>query len=255
MENMSGMLIKFLRPEHVSEFLDGSLHFTNTGYFIDLEKEEETKGYGDKYEGHHFRLLDPKNDILKIELDGEFHTISFERGFSTESREGIRSLLLNCFTLIKYEDSNDNSDFYLDYYEDLGGDVYKVKTSILDSLEKEFEGRVPVLIHNTKLFMERFEAKTANIRCKKGPVVYFDEYSNYPLSSEEVKKDFDNTLFYKRKFYENQKEFRIILENPKGLDNFKIDIGDLRGCARQLESVQDLRGLFISTEQTEEHSV
>ncbi|MCW0121653.1 hypothetical protein [Bacillus subtilis] len=254
MENMSGIFIIFLRPEHVSEFLDGSLHFTNTGYFIDLEKKMKKKGYGDKYEGHHFRPLDPKNDILKIGLEGEVHTIPFERGFTTESREGIRSLLLKCFTFIKYDDSSDKSDFYLDYHEDLG-DVYKIKPSILDSLEKEFEGRIPVWIYNSKLFMKRFEAKTENIRCKHGPVVYFDEYSGYPLSSEEVKKHFDKTLFYKRKFYENQKEYRIILENPKGLDEFKIGIGDLRDCAKQLESVQDLRGVFWHTVQTEEHSV
>ncbi|CAM4164029.1 hypothetical protein BS11774_06755 [Bacillus subtilis] len=259
MENMSGMFIKFLRPEHVTEFLDGSLFFMNIGYFIELEKEEEEKGldkkgYGDKYEGHLFRFFDPENNIFQIKIDGEYHTLPFKKGRSVESREGIRSLLINCFTLIKHEDSTDNSDFYLDYHEDLGK-VYKVKPSILDILEKEFEGRIPVWIHNTELFMKRFEAKTENIRCKNGPVVYFDENSNFPLSLEEVNKDFANTLLCKRKFYENQKEYRFILENPKGLDCLKVEIGDLRDCARQLESIQDLKGLFITTEATEEHSV
>ncbi|WP_343311247.1 hypothetical protein AAHT65_07560 [Bacillus atrophaeus] len=252
---MNGWLIKFLRPEHVSEFLDGSLFFMNTGYFIDLEKNGQNKGIGDKYEGSLFKLLDPKKNIIQIEIEGECLTLPFERAFSTESREGIRSLLLNCFTFIKFDGfTEDFNNFYLDYHEDIGH-ACKVKPNILDSLEKEFEGRIPVWIHNSKLFMERFEAETENIRYRHGPVVYFDEFSDYPLSLEEVKKDFANTLFCKRKFYENQREYRIILKNPKELDNFKINIGDLRDCAKPLESVQDLRGAFWSIEQTEEHSV
>ncbi|MED3508022.1 hypothetical protein [Bacillus velezensis] len=252
MKNMS-MLIKFLRPEHVSGFLDGSLFFMNTGFFIDLEKNGENKGIGDKYEGAHFRLLDPQNDIIQIKIDGEYHILPIKRGFSTESSEWIRSLLLNCFTKIKL---NDPGNIYLDYNKDLGGDVYKIKPGILNSLEKEFEDRIPVLIHNTSLFFKRFDAKAKEIGFKRGTVEYFDEYSNYPLSKEEVKKDFSETLFYKRKFYENQKEYRIILSNPKGLDYSTIEIGDLRDCAMQLENIQDLKGLFITIHQpTEEHSI
>ncbi|MCY7766689.1 hypothetical protein [Bacillus inaquosorum] len=253
---MKCMLVKFLRPEHVSGFLDGSLFFMNTGFFIDLEKNGQNKGIGDKYEGSHFKLLDPKNDILKIKIDGEYHTIPIKRGFATHSLDWVRSLLLNCFTIINLNDPNDkSSDIYLDYCEDLGGDVCKIKPSILDSLEKEFEGRIPVLIHNTELFFRRLDAKTKKIFYRRSAVEYFDEYSNYPLSYEEVKKDFYKTLFYKRKFYENQKEYRIILANPKGLDFSTIEIGDLRDCARQLESIQDLRGIFITTGATEEHSI
>ncbi|WCL62840.1 hypothetical protein PNF29_20705 [Bacillus subtilis] len=245
------MLIKFLRPEHVSAFLDGSLFFMNTGYFIDLEKyDAKNKGIGDQYEGAHFKILDNKKDVLSIEIDGKYHEIPYNRGFATRNNTSVHQLLLSCFTFIKFNSEN----FYLDGCKDEEY-VYKIKPTVIEGLEKEFEGRIPVLI-NIELFFKRFESIVEKNHFRRGLVQYFDEYANYPLSKDQLEKDPILALFYKRKYYEQQKEYRIILANPLGLESKTIELGDLRDCIVQFESIQDLeRRMIVTTKPTEEHSV
>ncbi|MCY8307186.1 hypothetical protein MOC96_00255 [Bacillus vallismortis] len=245
------ILIKFLRPEHVSGFLNGSLFFMNIGYFIDLEKNNsESKGIGDQYEGSQFRILDNKKDMLSIKIDGKYHKIPFKRGFATESNLSARQLLLSCFTLLEFNSNN----FYQDD-TNKNENIYKIKPEILEGLEKEFKGRVPILM-DAQIFIERFEEKIKKNLYRRGMVKYFDEYSNYPLTKDQIEKDPIQTVFCKRKFYEHQKEFRIVLANPSGLESSTIELGDLRDFTMQLKNIQDLNTLSFKEEKlTEEHSV
>ncbi|WP_339238877.1 hypothetical protein [Bacillus sp. PS217] len=241
------MLIKFLRPEHVSAFLDGSLFFMNTGYFIDLEKnDKKNKGIGDKYEGSHFTFFDNETHTVTIEIDGNKHNLPLEKGFMTLTNGSIRKLLLSCFTNIPFNPDN--------FYQDFCNHEYKIKSEVLEGLEKEFQDRIPIFIKH-KPFFERFDTKAKKIGFRRGLVKYFDEYSGYPLKLDQLENVFSDTLFYKRDFFKHQKEYRIVLANPLDLDSTTIELGNLRDCIVQLESVQDLRKLSISFKPTEKHSV
>ncbi|WP_277714223.1 hypothetical protein [Bacillus atrophaeus] len=249
------LLIKFVRPEHVTSFLDGSVFFMNTGYFIDLEKSTKNKGIGDKYEGSLFRHLDTEKSILMIEHKGEKIVLPTIRGFMTEREESFRSIMLSCFTIIDYS----LDDLYLadDLKIENEEAIYKIKPSIIEGLAKEFKGRIPIIIHDHELFFDRLHKKASieGIRYIADTVKYFDEYSKYPLTDEEVKKTNYKPLFYKRKYFEAQKEYRIIASNPSGKESLTIEVGDLRECAMQLSSIQDLYGVGITSETTEKHSV
>ncbi|WP_440645060.1 hypothetical protein [Bacillus subtilis] len=249
------LLIKFVRPDHVTSFLDGSVFFMNTGYFIDLEKSTKIKGIGDKYEGALFKHLDTENSIFMIEHKGEKIVIPTKRGFMTQINESFRSLMLSCFTIIDYS----LDDLYLadDLKIENEEAIYKIKPSIIEGLAKEFEGRIPIIIHEPNFFFERLKEKASieKIALLADTVKYFDEYSNYPLTDEEVEKNIYKPLFYKRKYFEAQKEYRIIASNPSGEDSLTIEVGDLRECAMQLSSIQDLYGVGITSETTEKHSV
>ncbi|KAF1681400.1 hypothetical protein [Bacillus sp. SKDU12] len=167
----------------------------NTGYFIDLEKSEKIKGIGDKYEGALFRHLDTEKSILMIEYKGEKFVLPTKRGFMIQTNESIRSLMLSCFTAISYS----LDDLYLadDLKIENEEAIYKIKPSIIEGLAKEFEGRIPIIIHDHKLFFDRLNKKTSKegIRYIADTVKYLDEYSTYPLTDEEVKKLIINHFF------------------------------------------------------------
>ncbi|NTU28481.1 hypothetical protein HPX95_20340 [Bacillus tequilensis] len=251
------LLIKFVRPDpdHVNGFLNGSVFFKNTGYFIDLEKSEKIKGIGDKYEGALFRHLDTEKSILMIEYKGEKFVLPTKRGFMTQTNGSIRSLMLSCFTAISYS----LDDLYLadDLKIENEEAIYKIKPSIIEGLAKEFEGRIPIIIRDHELFFDRLNKKASieGIDYIADVVKYFDEYSKYPLTEEEAEKNIYKPLFYKRKYFEAQKEYRIIASNPSGKDSLTIEVGDLRDCAMQLSSIQDLYGIGFTSGITEKHSV
>lgn len=126
--------------------------------FYRFRKERyKNKGIGDQYEGAHFRILDNKKDVLSIEIDGKYHEIPYNRGFATRNNTSVHQLLLSCFTFIKFNSEN----YYLDGCKDEEY-VYKLKPTVIEGLEKEFEGRIPVLI-NIELFFKRFESLVEKI--------------------------------------------------------------------------------------------
>ncbi|PFJ81427.1 hypothetical protein COI95_08655 [Bacillus cereus] len=237
------MLIKFFRPEHVQMFLDGNLYFSNTGYFIDLEEKLGEKGIGDKHEGSFFRVLDPERHLMYIEVDGEKIKLDFDKGFVTERYDAAREFQLTCFTSILEEDM-----------EWIDENTRKIKDEVIEQLEKEFTGRVPVLITNFDELIDKIHnvLKPKGIRALYGHVKYFDEHVGSPLEEEVYKKDITQAFFYKRKFFKTQKEYRIITSHPVEGDSMTLNLGDIKECVFNLGSFDILKELTLQAVKKEE---
>ncbi|WP_144491947.1 MULTISPECIES: hypothetical protein [Bacillus cereus group] len=238
------MLIKFFRPEHVQMFLNGDLYFCNTGYFIDLESKHGDKGIGDKHEGSFFRHFDPTTQEIRIGLPGgQMHKMNVTRAFFTERYEAARQFQLTCFTGILEEDM-----------EQVDENTKKIKDEIITHLEKEFPGRIPVLITDEKEFFDRLDnvLKEKGIHANHGYVKYFDEHAESPLTKEEYEKDMTQAFFYKRKFFNAQKEYRIITSHPVEGDSLTVNLGDLNECVISLENMDNLKHLTLQKLKKEE---
>ncbi|QIZ41378.1 hypothetical protein BHV55_06710 [Bacillus sp. RZ2MS9] len=239
------MLIKFFRPEHVQTFLDGNLYFCNTGYFIDLESEHGDKGIGDKHEGSFFRHFDPATQEIRIGLPGgQMHKIDVTRAFFTERYEAARQFQLTCFTGIVEEEDMEQVD----------ENTKKIKDEVIAHLEKEFPGRVPVLIANENEFFDRLDnvLKEKDIHACHGFVNYFDEHAESPLKEEVYQKDITRAFFYKRNFFKPQKEYRVITSHPVEGESMTVNLGDLNECVVSLGSIDNLKLLTLQKVEKEE---
>ncbi|WP_448163221.1 hypothetical protein [Bacillus mobilis] len=239
------MLIKFFRPEHVQQFLDGMLYFKNAGYFIDEEEKRGNKGIGDKHEGSFFSPFNPQTHEIYISIgDGEEkHKLNITRGFSTSRYENVRQLQLTCFTAITLDDM-----------ENINVSEQKIKDELIEELKKDFEGRVPVLISDENTFFDKVKDafETADIGAKRGFVNYFDGYKGYPLTEEEYENDITKAFFYKKDYFKSQREYRIITSHPVEGDSLELHLGDIKECVVNLESVDNLKNLMLQTIEKEE---
>ncbi|MBH0358163.1 hypothetical protein U9R71_21145 [Bacillus toyonensis] len=238
------MLIKFFRPEHVQMFLDGNLYFRNTGYFIDLEETLGEKGIGDKYEGSFFRVLNPEKHLMYIELkNGKKIKMNFDRGYTTERYEAAREFQLTCFTRIPEEDM-----------ECVDEGVEKIKDEVITNLAKEFPDRIPVLITNEIEFFDRVSTalREKGVHALHSHVKYFDEHIGSPLKEEDYEKDITQAFFYKRNFFKEQKEYRIITSHPVEGDSLTVNLGDLSNCVASLEKFDTLKDLKLGALKKEE---
>ncbi|PES80066.1 hypothetical protein CN509_09700 [Bacillus cereus] len=234
---MFAILIKFFEPQYVQMFLDGNLYFKNTGYFIDLEKKHGDKGIGDKYEGSHFRHFDPTKGEISIGLPGgQMHKINVTRGYFTQTYETVRQFQLTCFAGIfdeEMEHVDENTD--------------KIKSEIIEHLKKEFPDRVPILILNENEFFKKLDNAfiEKGIGAYHGLVKYFDEHAETPFKREEYEKNMTQAFFYKRKFFNAQKEYRIITSHPVEGDSLTVNLGDISNDVLNLESADTLEKIEI----------
>lgn len=231
------MLIKFLRTEHLEDFKKGELYFKNAGYFIDLESQAGDKGIGDKYEGSFFRAFNPATSKIEIETEqGIKIPIKFNRGFVSERYEAARQFQMTCFTGITEED-----------VEEISENTSSIKNNLISSLNKEFPDRIPVLITNETEFLNRVSKafKEMGISVASSFVRYFDEYTLSPLEEAEYQKDITLAFFYKRNYFQAQKEYRIITREPIDKDSVTISLGDISELVYAFKNTDDLKNLRI----------
>lgn len=222
------LLFKFIRPEYLDDFLDGKIYMELNKYFINLEEKEGKKGVGDKHDGSMLRFIDPLNSKISIGVgDGKFVDIKFKNAFYAEKQKGIENVPVTCFTVINVND-----------FEEAEENLYKIKRYIINGLSSSgiFSGRKGVLI-NSKEFFDRLEnvLKENKYNYRYGIVKYFDEYKENNITTEEYDNNPFAALFYKRKFFENQKEFRLILKHAFE-SAVTLELGNIRDICHVFEA-------------------
>ncbi|MEH7813230.1 hypothetical protein V7649_16425, partial [Bacillus toyonensis] len=124
----------------------------------------------------------------------------------------------------------------------------------IEQLEKEFSGRVPVLVTNENELFDKIHnvLEPKGIRALHGHVKYFDEQVGSTLEEEIYKKDITQAFFYKRNFFKTQKEYRIITSHPVEGGSMTLNLGDIKECVFNLESFDNLKELTLQTIKKEE---
>ncbi|WP_406904118.1 hypothetical protein [Bacillus cereus] len=224
------ILLKCVDKQFVESTLDGNFYFARNRYFIDLEKQQIDKGIGDEREGVWSQLMTPQESQLFIITEsGERIPLNFNKGVFRQTYSNLKDCPICCFVILSL-----NKDF-----EDNGEGVLILKTDIREKLSEKFNGRDLILIRDMHEFTERIDAS-----CKKegfdrmcGMVTYYDDETEcHPLPEDDAINYPTRTLLYKRKFFEFQKEYRIVIKVPQEKD-VMLKMGDVRDISYNLGEI------------------
>ena len=233
-------LVKFVEPQFVETTMDGNFYFARNKYFIELEEQEENKGIADKHEGSWSRLLQ-KSDQIMLETDDERIVLPVTPNVIHTKYEVTEQIPICCFVFLSVK-----KDFEIVP----NTNKLKLKPEVETELRKQFIGRHLILISDMWKALERFEksAEVMNFHLTNGLVEYFDEETeSHPLSEDEYEINPIAALFYKSKFFEHQKEFRLVINKPLDEDVL-VDLGDIKDIAKDLGEVGVNKQLPIEIE-------
>lgn len=221
--------VKFIKPKHQEQFLDGELVIRDLNYYIGSEKEQE-KGMADKNEGS-FLLNRAVLQIGKEIIPEEDH------GPVKISSHYINEMPVLCLfaikrSMFKEKEVNEKEVKYQLQFEN----------GVLEHMKEHFGE--DVLLIGAAPFIERIKNSCSKkeISEKDGLVKYFDfsidEKERYDL----VKDIFNpNIAFVKDIFFEPQNEYRFALPSEKIDENrepksFLLEIGDIRDIAYKFKA-------------------
>ena len=218
-------LIKLGEKKYMNQFFDGNMWISPISKFKKMEEGKDK--IADKYEGE---LYHPVENLYiapivsdtkeKIEC-GKPIKIANE----TELRFSYQNFLKTAmFSLYSYWYQPINSVVRLDNYDMVTKDMPNYDSA--------------VIIYNPLKFIEKIEAITS-IHCNH--IQYTDETPN----DFEIENKLQ-TLFYKRKQFEEQKEFRIILPEMKLYDSTNLKIDSLVDCAYLVPLTTLKKGILIA---------
>lgn len=227
----ANFLLKFVESQFAESTLDGKFYFSRNRQFIDLEEQQIDKGIGDKREGVWSKALHPKTEEMFIILeDGKELPLHFKKAVFRQSYEDLKDLPICCFVLLNLKE-----DFIIEDENKL-----IIKPELEQKLAEQFDGRDLIFFTDTDEIIKRFDdaCKKDNLNRMRGKVKYYDdEVESHPLSDEDFEADPSRTLLYKRKFFEFQKEFRIVIKKPFKNDLI-LDVGNTRDIAYNLGKVE-----------------
>lgn len=229
-----GVLLKFVENQYLESTLDGNLHFSLSGKFIDQEKEQSEKGIGDSREGAWSRPLKENSILIIGEPGGKKYPLNVKSATFHHTFQGMRMFPIMCFTYLSLE-----RDFIKN------GDNFTLKDEVLSSLLNQFEGRSVIVFDPLSFFtlLDRSLIEQG-YEFKRNLIEYYDERKeDHPLDFNQYKENPFEGLFYKRNFFEFQKEYRIAIADFKEED-LKVSIKDIRNCTQVL-STEELKGLKI----------
>lgn len=213
-------IISFFKfTKHTDSLLEGNLYMNNLKCYIDMEKESGVKGVGDLLEASQvladvdFKLYD--NETGNLFLSGANGNINFRV-------DGLEKTPVYCLFALTSENLKiveEKKDFYItemDFSDDE-----------IDKMISEF-GESVVMI-NPNLFIERvvkaFDEKGYGYRLDK---VKYDDYSvNSSKRIESYRKNNNEIFFWKDKFFENQKEYRLVITSLETDEPITVNIGDI----------------------------
>lgn len=228
------LLLKFVDPQFTESTLDGGFYFCRTGYFIDLEKQQKEKGIGDSKEGSWSKYMN-EDSVFVIETDnGERFPLKVKSGAFFTHYEGIRNVPMCCFTFLSLEN---------DFYEE--NDNWKIKHHVIESLKEQFKDR-DALLFNPPELLERVKkfCEEKGFPMKGNIVQYYDERQEpHPVSEQDFNMNPTKSLFFKRKFFEFQKEYKIILPDIFEED-FILNSGDVRDITMKMD-IENLKNLSL----------
>jgi len=152
-DTQPGCVIKFFEKKYVDKFInEGELHFSQLGYFIDLENDGDV--IADAFEGSRILNLDAANSDIFVSINGkkidfcEGDTIRIVSVPQWVREKGILSLinldLIEDFDCIDYDDSRNQ---------------YTLKKSVINDLNRlsDNKKRIPVMIDAQK-FLQKLDS-------------------------------------------------------------------------------------------------
>lgn len=229
-----GLLLKFVDKQYVESTLDGDFYFSLSGKFIDMEKKQLDKGIGDSREGSWSRHM-KENSVLMIgTLDGEKYPLNVKSATFYQTYEILRNTPILSFTYLKLE-----KDFIKD------GDKYTLKDEVLDNLLEQFPNR-DVIIFSFNDFITQLDEVflQKEYSFKRNLITYYDEKkARHPLEFDKYESNPFLGLFYKRRFFEFQREYRVAITDFYNED-LTISIGDIRNMS-DVRKAENLRGLQL----------
>ena len=223
-EKTHGLLIKFVEKQFTESTLKGNFYFSQSGQFIDLEKKQFDKGIGDSKEGAWSEYMNEDTRMV-VEIKGERFPLQVKSGVFNRKNENLRLVPICCFTFLSLEN-------------DLNEDG-RIKKSVIDSLIEQFGDRDMLLLDPAK-FLERLDKGIENhgYNFKRDMIEYYDDKAqNHPIPFDEYEKYPVPALFYKRKYFEFQREYRVIIEKAVG-ENLLLNIGDISDIVTVLDISQ-----------------
>lgn len=226
----SYFVFKCVEKQFTESTLDGNFYFARNSYFIDLEKQQIDKGIGDKREGVWSEMMDPETKKIFIIVDGEEIHINFEKAVYRQEHEKLKGCPICCFVCLSAKN---------DMELDVNTGTVNLKPEIEGKLAEQFAGRDLILFHNFDELITRINKvfKRDGLNMLRSTIKYYDdEVESHPLSEEEFKRNPPRALLYKRKFFEFQKEFRIIITQPQDKD-ILVNVGDIRDISYNLGEI------------------
>lgn len=197
----------------------GSLYMNTLRFFKELEEKTKEKGMGDKDEGS--IILTELN--LKL-YDYETKKLVYEGPASRSAITMEEDLQKHVFCM-SYLDFGS-----LEIIEE-GKDFLKATFSFSDEQKKEFIesfGKYVMVISCTDFLNNVKEAfEKENIAWAADKVKYSDFSINYMNRIEDYMNNRSGKYFWKDKFFEKQKEYRVIVLNRDSDGPIQFNIGDL----------------------------
>ncbi|WP_375566359.1 hypothetical protein ACE6HX_15810 [Bacillus pumilus] len=231
-------LVKFIEPQFTESTLDGDLFFKRNGHFIELEEKQLKAGIGDKREGAWTRVLDPgTNKMIIITENGQEIPLNFKKGVFRTSYSNLKHLPICCFVSL-----NLGRDFDID----MENNNATLKENLNIELVNQFAGRDLIFFANPEELIKRVHSACDrdDMNLLRGLVKYYDDKNEpHPLSEKDYDEAPHKGLLYKRKFFEFQREYRIVLKKILE-DDYILNIGTLRDIAYNLGPVNHGEDLF-----------
>lgn len=218
----------FQKEKHVDDFLGGKLYANRLSYFKNIEKCVDR---GDEYEGGIF--LRPHGCVIKLAAQNPI-TGAVREFTISEDLAGPMIMHPRWFDHINL------FCMYACHTGTLDGvavqDVHELKKHLEIPEDCARLGTHAVVIMNGKEFLRRIMAgaEVNGYRVRGGLVKYYDAGEGIDLPSNDI-----DTIFYKRKEYEHQREYRI------AIDTGTVGKEPIYFC---IESIEDI-AIRISTDE------
>lgn len=217
-------LIKFQTKDIIEKTVGGSFYMNSLRYYRELYEKTGDEFIGDPYEGKIFiserlgaQLSIPEKEIYNQDLK--------DVALSTPSE--------NDFVFCMFAINPNNFDDFKFSEEQCEKIISAYDTALIIKDVYEYCKRI------------KLGAEKQNIEINSDFVKYYDEYIDALDLLLSLQNGMEKVVFYKRKKYSVQKEYRFTSPNPQNDLYLKFDIGDISDISVQLPS-KDLLNAIIS---------
>lgn len=261
---MLPILIKYINPKHIDDFINGNIHLTPLKNFR-IPNENTSEKINDEFEGYLVMRASSKHDDFSLIYNGKEisqYLIDDSYGHSVEakftSEDSGKWGIFSC-TILDLEDKKTATNplsksvkFSILENKFLIYKKIKIRKNFLESLYKEVGNneRIPVLIYPSFLNVLKKRSNYVANKIMFGPVHYYNNYdkTNYDNNDSFEKKQL-HVIFEKSSMYKHQREFRIaMMKDCTKKENSSFNIGNIQKNTFVYKSkIPNIEFVFIST--------
>lgn len=242
---MPPILIKYINPKHIDDFINGNIHLTPLKNFRKPNVKNSSEKINDETEGYLINKYSIKDNNLSLTIDGldlSEYLVDNRYGFSIEkkftSEDSGKWGIFSCTALdplnndlitkigspiFKFDASN---NIFFKY------EIMKIRKAVLETLYKEVgnSNRVPVIIFPNILNTLKYKQIQENEPVLFNKVHYYSDHDKTNFDPKEpFAKQQMNVIFEKQSKYKNQREFRIaMLKDCTKEENQSFNIGNIK---------------------------